>query len=467
MKNLKLCDTTIKNANGECGYSLSFREKIELAKMLDKLGVDVIEMGVPQSLRTDGLLIKSIAAAVENATVSVAIPIESEKDAEYIWECLKDAKNKRLQVSLPVSTVQMEYLYHKKSDGMIELVKEKVSLAKRFTDNVEFCAEDATRADFDFLLDVISAAKDSGATVFTLCDAAGEMLPEEFSSLVKNVKEKLGEVNIGVLVSDNLYMAQSCAVNAISAGADEIKVCAVKGNTAALEQVAFAVNAVSDKLSVKTGVKITELHRTAAKIERLCRTDRPKSSPFDNGVREEEDFTLSVHDEKSQIAAAASKLGYDLSGEDIDIVYEAFLSVADKKEQITAKELDVLIATSALQVPPTYKLEGYVINSGDIITSTSQIRLSKDEKTLEGFAAGDGPVDSSFLAIEQITGMHYELDDFQIRAVTEGREAMGESVVRLRSNGKLYSGRGICTNIVGSSIMAYINALNKIVYEEN
>ena len=144
-------------------------------------------------------------------------------------------------------------------------------------------------------------------------------------------------------------------------------------------------------------------------------------------------------------------------------MYDAFVSVASKKESVSAKELDVLIAASALQVPPAYRLESYMINASNVIAATSHIRLKKDGQILEGICGGDGPIDASFLAI---AGTHYELDDFQIRAVTEGREAMGEAVVRLRSNGKLYSGRGISTDIVGSSIMAYINAINKIVYEE-
>lgn len=465
MRNVILSDVTIKNA--ESGdFSLSFREKIELAKMLDRLGTDVIEIGEPENLKIDGLLIKSIALAVENACVSVTVPMLGDNVTEYLWDCLKGAKRPRLQVSLPVSTVQMEYLYHKKAEGMLKLIEKGVTECKKYCDNVEFCAEDATRADEEFLAMAVNTAAKCGADTVTLCDTAGEMLPEQFAEFVKGVKENTNGVNIGAFVNDKLYMAQSAVLNAIRAGADEIKVAACGEDTASLERAAFAISHVSDKIGAKSNIRITELHRTSKQIERLCKTKRSKSSPFDNGVREEEDFFLNIHDDKERVAEAAVKLGYDLTEEDITAVYEAFLSVADKKEQISAKELDLLIATSALQVPPTYKLESYVINSGNVITSTSQIKLSKEGQILEGIAAGDGPVDSSFLAIEQIVGTHYELDDFQIRAVTEGREAMGESVVRLRFGGKLYSGRGLSTNIVGSSIMAYINALNKIVYEE-
>ncbi len=158
-------------------------------------------------------------------------------------------------------------------------------------------------------------------------------------------------------------------------------------------------------------------------------------------------------------------LGYDLSEEDESKVYEEFKRVAEKKN-VGAKELDAIVASVALQVPPTYKLVSYTINSGNLMAASAQIKLEKSGVEMDGISMGDGPIDASFRTIEQIIGRHYELDDFQIQAVTEGREAMGSAVVKLREGGKVYSGNGISTDILGASIRAYINALNKIVYEE-
>ena len=179
-----------------------------------------------------------------------------------------------------------------------------------------------------------------------------------------------------------------------------------------------------------------------------------------------EELFLNAHDDLSAVMKAAAKLGYDLSEEDGVKVYEAFSRIAARKERVGAKELDAIVASAAMQVPPTYQMESYVINSGNTISATAHIKLEKNGVMKEGISLGDGPIDAAFLAIEQIAGHHYELDDFQIQAVTEGREAMGEAVVKLRSGGKLFSGRGISTDIVGASVHAYINALNKIVYEE-
>ena len=216
-------------------------------------------------------------------------------------------------------------------------------------------------------------------------------------------------------------------------------------------------------------VRQTEIKRGVDQIVRICRTQRGRKSPFDNGAGDDEPkvAALNSRDDMPAVAAAVKKLGYDLSEEDMASVYNAFLSIAEKKESVSSKELDAIVASAALQVPPTYRLESYVINSGNIITATAHIKMWKDNDLLEGVSTGDGPVDAVILAIEQIIGCHYELDDFQIQAVTEGREAMGETIIKLRNGGKLYSGRGISTDVVGSSVHAYVNALNKIVYEED
>ena len=275
-----------------------------------------------------------------------------------------------------------------------------------------------------------------------------------------------GGVKLGVRISNALCLADACAVAAIRAGADEVKVVSCGEDGVSLRRLATVLRSRGDSLGAVTGIRATELQRTVGQIEWLCRSDRRETSPFDLGVREQEDFTLGAHDDRTALRGAAERLGYELSDDDLTRVYEAFQSVAAKKSGVSAKELDALIASAALQVPPAYQLVSYVINAGNQMGATSHIRLTRDGVIREGICIGDGPIDAAFLAIEQITGTHYELDDFQIRAVTEGREAMGETVVRLRSGGKLYAGRGISTDIVGSSIYAYLGALNKIVYEE-
>ena len=209
------------------------------------------------------------------------------------------------------------------------------------------------------------------------------------------------------------------------------------------------------------------MHRSINQINWLTRSKSEKNSPFQTGIKKTptKDIKLDAKDDISTVEKFIKKLGYDLSDEDLSKVYETFIGLAEKKT-VGTKELEAIIASTAMQVPPTYKLVSFVINSGNTINATANIHFKKNEEDLFGLAIGDGPIDASFFAIEQITGQHYELDDFQIQAVTEGREAMGSSLVKLRFNGKIYSGNGISTDIIGSSIRAYLNALNKIVFEE-
>ena len=188
---------------------------------------------------------------------------------------------------------------------------------------------------------------------------------------------------------------------------------------------------------------------------------------FDSAAgRTEEEVGLTLHDSRESVLRSMEQLGYILSPEDQEKVYAAFCAVAEKKGSVSLKELDALIATEAMQVPPAYEVSQYVINTGNGIGAIAHMKLKLHGQPLEGIAAGDGVIDAAFLALEQAVGRHFELDNFQVQAITEGQKAMGETIVRLRSEGKLYSGRGISTDIVGASIMAYINALNKIVFEE-
>ena len=468
MRNIKISDVTMKQTGKGIDFSLSFREKIELAKLLDRLEVSVLELHPIENLKIDSLLIKSIAGAVKNAVVAVPVALE-EGSAETVWHALKEAKKPRLQVCAPVSPVQMEYLSHKKPDAMLEAIKTVTAECKALCSDVEFVAGDATRSDSAFLESAVKTAIEAGASTITFCDTAGVMLPDEFSAFIENIIASVPElknISIGVSCSDALSMADSCAVSAVRAGASEIKATAVATDNVRLGKIAKILDAKGHSFDTCGTVRMAEINRVLAQIDRLCHTGKSKNSPFDDSVRDEGEWVLTEHDDISAVLNAAERLGYDLSEEDGVKVFEAFKQIAVLKKKVGSKELDAIVASSALQVPPTYKLESYVINASNVLTSSAHLRILKGDHALEGICIGDGPIDAAFLAIEQIIGLHYELDDFQIQSVTEGREAMGQTVVKLLSNGKLYSGRGTSTDIVGASILAYLNALNKIVYEE-
>jgi len=259
-------------------------------------------------------------------------------------------------------------------------------------------------------------------------------------------------------------MAAAQAILAVRRGVDYVKT-AVGGNTVSLETFAGMIKNCGDKYGFAANIRTTELHRTVSQISRI--TGDVKKAQTAVSVMRTDDAVIHLDDkdDRNAVFAAVAKLGYDLGDEDLEKVFEEFLRVAAKK-RVGAKELDAIIANTAMQVPATFVLDNYVINNGNVIAATAQITVTKNGDKKQGIAIGDGPIDAAFLALDQVIGIHYELDDFQIQSVTEGKEAMGSAVVKLRANGKLYSGNGISTDIMGASIRAYINAVNKIVYEE-
>ena len=465
MKHIVISDATMKQTSPD--LRLTFKEKIELSKLLDKLGVDIIELEGIKNPRIDALQIKSIVSAVNGSRIAVPVELLNNENIEKTWAALKDAKNPRLQVVAPTSPVQIEYISHKKPEVMIDAISKTVAACRALCADVEFVAEDATRSEGEFLDTCIEAAIAAGASTITIADTAGTMLPTEFAEFIREHKKavaSLQNVTLGVCCSSAIAMADASVVLAAMEGAGQIRVAATRGLEASLTNVVHVISAKSDSLGASVGVNVTQLGRITSQIEWLCHSEKNKSA--ETASEEGNESFLTSRDTKDSVKAATAELGYDLSDEDIDKVYASFKQITDKKEQVSFKELDAIVASSAMQVPATYKLDTYVITSGNNISATAHIKLEKNGSHVEGVYIGDGSIDAAFQAIENITGCHYELDDFQLQAVTEGREAMGQTIVKLRAGGKVYSGRGISTDIVGAGIQAYLSALNKILYEE-
>ena len=439
--------------------TFSFKEKIEIARQLEKLKVDTVEIGEIDNIKRDTLLVRTVASFVKDAVLSVAGGF-SKEGIDNAVNALNTANKPRIRIELPVSTVGMEYTCHKKAPKMLEYIKELVGYASEKCSDVEFCAVDATRAETDFLKEVIATAYSAGAKIVTICDTAAEMLPDSFGEFIKELKTD-GE--IGIMCDNKNGLAVADAVIAIKNGANIIKT-SVGGSDIPLGTFASVIKNCGNSCSIESGIKITESGRIIKQIGWI--TDNVKNEKTAVLTAQEENgMELDANDDSDTVLSAVMKLGYDLSEEDSAKVYEEFLRVASKRK-VTLTELDAIVATVALQVPPTYKLVNYVVNSSNVITSSAQITLQKNGENLQGISIGDGPIDAAFLALEQITGTHFELDDFQIHSVTQGKEAMGNALVKLRKEGKLYSGNGISTDIIAAAIKAYINAVNKIVYEE-
>lgn len=461
MKTIITTDITLKKLSEEREISLLFREKSAIANCADSLGVNAVELPAVKNLREDTIIYKTIAQNVQKAVLAIPVGFNKE-DVKSVFECIKDAKHPRLQVELPVSTIQMEYTYHVKQSTMLEKITELVKEAKAYCADVEFSALDATRADEDFLVSAAKAAEECGATVVTICDNAGVSTPDDIAKLVEMVKGAVS-VPVYVQVSDRINMGVASAFSAVSAGADGIK-CAMAGKDAVLTgKFSDAISVCGAQIGAKAELDTTKIHSS---IDDMLSNISHASYESESAVSEKKKILLDSDSTVAQVAKATEILGYELSDSDIGNVHKALIQVCEKKGAVGSKELEAVIASSAMQAPSTYHFETYTTTSSNAASSMSQVTLKCDGETICGVSAGDGPIDSAFRAIEQCIGHHYELDDFQVQSVTEGKEALGSALVRLRNNGKLYSGNGTSTDIVAASIRAYINALNKIVFEE-
>ena len=464
MKKIIVNDTTIFSI-AKAGRRAAFKDRVETARLLDNAAVDAIELPEFSGDKTEEILIKSVSSAVKSATVAVRVPLLMPDYAEKASDAMKNAARKRLQIAAPVSAAQMEFVYHIKPAKIAEAVKSAVENCRKYTDDVEFIADDAWGGEFATLSAEITAAIEGGATTVTLCECSGVKSYDEVGALVARVRAEIpgaDKVTLLVSCSDDYKLGLACTIAAVKAGADGAKT-AVLANSVGAGELAEIARQRADEAGFSVGLNVTLLGKTVNKISWILSGENgDKAQPsFSDGAAVSFDGDMDVE----TLGVEVAKLGYTLSHEDMAAVYEEFVRIS-KKKKIGGKELEAIIATTALQVPPAYKVVSYVINSGNIISSMANIKLEKDGKELEGVGVGDGPIDAAFKTIESIIGHHYELDDFQIQSVTEGREAVGSAIVKLRSEGKLYSGQGISTDIIGASIRAYVNALNKIVYGE-
>jgi len=380
MKKIVISDVTLRQNGAGAENCLSFKEKIEVAKQLDRIGVDTIETPKIENVKADTLLLHTLSAIVNSSVISCPVDLNGESVVQT-WEAIKSASKKRLHVIAPVSPVQMEYVSHKKPAKMLEVVSETVAACKALCDEVEFTACDATRAEPEFLAGVISAAIKSGANVITVSDAEGNMLPCEYESFIKNLYTAVPElrnVTLSVECSDKLDVGTACTYAAVAAGAVQIKTAVVGRDTPSITSVANVLKLRGDSVGIVSNLNFTTLEHGVKQITTMFTAQKGTQTAFDNSVREHifTDVTLNKNDDIKTVSEYIKKLGYDLSEEDMGKVYESFARLASKKE-IGVKELDAIVANSAMQVPPTYKLVSYVINSGNIIAATANIVLEK------------------------------------------------------------------------------------------
>lgn len=503
-KRVWIFDTTLRDGEQSPGVSLNTQEKLDIARQLQKLGVDIIEAGFPIASPGDFEAVKNIAQNVKGVTVA-GLARASFKDIDRAWEAVQYAEQARIHTFIATSDIHLTHKLKMSREQVLEAAVAGVKHAKQYTSDVEFSAEDAFRSDPDYLCRVIEAAIEAGATTINVPDTVGYAIPIEYGKFIKNIVDTVPNINRAVLsvhCHNDLGMAVANSLAAVANGAQQVE-CTVNGigeraGNTSLEEVVMALYTRHPYFDKTTGINKEEIYRTSRMVSNLTgmRVQPNKavvgknafaheSGIHQDGVLKERttyeimnpemiglninSIVLGKHSGRHAIKDRLFELGYHLSDEEIDKTFAKFKALTDKKKEVKDEDLVAIVENEVLTVPETYKLEYLHISSGTKLIPTATIRLEKDGEMTEEAACGDGPVDAIYKAIDKLTGITGTLHLYNLHAVTGGKDALGEVTVKLQPNGdpkKVYLGRGVSTDVLEASAKAYLNAVNKIAFDK-
>lgn len=504
-KRIKIFDTTLRDGEQSPGCSMNMSEKLRLAKQLDELGVDVIEAGFAIASPGDFQAVKGIAGVVKNATVA-SLARSLKKDIDTAYEAVKEAVHPRIHVFLATSDIHMEYKLKMSREEVVKKVGEMVSYAKSLCDDIEFSAEDASRSDPEFLVKVFETAIEAGATTLNVPDTVGYAVPEEYgeliSYLIKNING-VENVDISVHCHNDLGMATANSLAAVKAGATQIE-CTVNGigeraGNTALEEVVMAIKTRKEVFDAETGIDTTKIFKTSKLLSSITGVKvQPNKAvvgenafAHESGIHQhgvlankqtyeimtpesigltENKMVLGKHSGKHALADRLASLGFTVSDEELSSIFDEFKRLADRQKSVSDRDIEALVHKKSDGVPESYKLDRFVINVGNTITTTSAVMLvcPDGEKREVVTSSAFGPIDASYNAINRLVGMDkFELVDFLIDSVTGGTDAQGAVTVKIKSNGKVYNGHAVSMDIVDAAVKAYISAINNMIYDES
>ena len=497
---LIIFDTTLRDGEQSPGAAMNIDQKLQVAQQLERLGVDVIEAGFPNSSPGDFAAVNAIAESVESATVAGLARIWPEEDIIRAAEAVAPAKHPRIHTFVGTSPLHRDMVsWAKTPQEILDRAVQAVEMAKGFVEDVEFSPMDASRTEKEFLVDIIAATIEAGATTINVPDTVGYATPEEWSALMSYLYEKvpaLSGVVLSVHCHDDLGMAVANSLSAVRAGARQIEGCingiGERAGNASVEEVATAVRLRPDQYGVWTRIDHSQIYRTSRLVSQLtgmlvqpnkavvgANAFAHASGIHQDGVLKdpktfeiidatdvgtENKLVLGKLSGRHAFKVRLEEMGYALEGEDFKRAFQRFKALADKKKDVTDRDLESVVADEARMATETFKLEHLQVSSGTHLKPTATVRVAfEDGRTEEAVAMGDGPVDAAYAAINQIVQLPNELKEYRVQEVTAGIDAVGEVNVRVRRGAYLASGHGADTDILVASARAYINALNKLV----
>jgi len=499
MDRVIIFDTTLRDGEQAAGGALNIHEKLEIAKQLEDLGVDVIEAGFPSSSPGDFEAVSLVAREVR-APVVCGLARAHPDDIDSAWEALKKAEQPRIHVFLSASDIHLTYQLKKSREQVLQTARDMVARAKRYTGDIEFSPMDASRTDPEYLYQIVAAVIDAGATTVNIPDTVGYAIPGEFGSLIEGIFENVSNINravISVHCHNDLGLAVANSLEAVRRGARQVE-CTVNGigeraGNASLEEVVMAIKTRRDFLNLSTGVNTEQIYRSSRLVSEMtgfpvqpnkaivgANAFRHESGIHQDGVIKMP-ITYEIIDPRTVGIPASSlvlgklsgrhafrerlaELGYSLSDDDLSHAFGVFKELADKKKEVTDRDIEFIIAQELRTASEAYHLDCVQVSCGDKGIPTASVRLiGPDGQVLADAALGAGPVDAVYRAINRLVGVSNLLTEFSVKSVTGGIDAIGEVLIRIESDGVTYTGRGGDTDIIVASAKAYMNALNRLL----
>ena len=508
---IHIFDTTLRDGEQAPGSSLEVEEKIEIAKQLSKLNVDVIEAGFPVSSKAQFQAVESIAGMVNGPTIA-ALARCIENDIEEAYQALKSAEKYRIHTFAGTSDIHIMGKFsgdkygkdlNEKRNTIIKMASDAVSYAKSFTDDIEFSPEDAGRTDINYLCEVIEAVISAGATVINIPDTTGYTMPEEFGEKINLVKKKVKNINdatISVHCHNDLGLAVANSLSAIKSGARQVE-CTINGigeraGNASLEEIVMSLKVRGDYWPYKTDIKTKEIYNSSKMVSKhtgmIVQANKAvvgdNAFAHESGIHQDgflknretyeimtpesvglnkSKIILGRHSGRHGIQSRLAELGYELSNRDMNKVYKRFLELADKKKEIFDDDLRILMGDRNIKKNNAFDLDYLHVAIGTNTIPTATVRIKTSDSIAEESATGDGPVAASFKAIKRALKLDYDikLHDYKVRSITSGKDAFGEVIIRLFINDTLYVSKGTSTDTIKASVKAYLDALNQ--YERN
>lgn len=499
MEKVIIFDTTLRDGEQSAGAALTIPEKLEIARQLEKLCVDVIEAGFPIASPGDLEAVQRISEEIRGSSIC-ALTHAQPQAVDAAWEGIKQAEDPRIHVFLSSSEIHMSHQLRKNRDQVLEQASAMVARAKKYLDNVEFSPMDATRTDRKFLYQLLRAVIDAGATTVNIPDTVGYTMPKEFGSLIQGIKRNVSNIDkavISVHCHNDLGLAVANSLAAVDHGARQIE-CTVNGigeraGNASMEEIVMAIKTRHDLMKYTTDINTERIYKTSRLVSELtgmyvqpnkaivgANAFRHESGIHQDGIIKER-TTYEIMDPESVGLSGTTlslgklsgrhafrkrleSLGYALSDDEINRTFAAFKELADKKKEITDRDLEAIISEELRTISETYHLEQVQVSCGDLSMPTASVRLTgPNGELLSDAAQGTGPVDAVYKAINRLVQVPNELIEFSVKSVTEGIDAIGEVTIRIESEGKRYAGRGAHTDIIVASARAYMNALNRLL----